>query len=110
MRRALIVSLFLVGCGHPPSSGHPPEALLRAPSYCDLGKPMTLDATGSSDPDGDIIGYRFVVADGSAARETVEPVVTVPCRIAGLIEVMVEVRDVQGNTGQARAVVSVRRR
>ena len=108
MRRALLLSLLLAGCGHPPS-GHPPEALLRAPAYCDLGKQMTLDATGSSDPDGDIVRYRFTVADGSAAHETVEPVVTLPCRVAGLIEVMVEVRDTEGNTAQARAVVSVRR-
>jgi hypothetical protein len=108
MRWALLLSLMLLGCSHSPP-GYPPEAMLRAPSTCDLGKLMTLDASASSDLDGDIILYRFVVADGTAGRETAEPVVTVPCRVAGLIEVMVEVEDAQGNTAQAGSVVSVRR-
>ena len=108
MRWLLIAPVLLLGCSHP-AQGHAPEALLLAPSYCDLGKLMTLDASASSDLDGDIILYRFVVADGSAAQETVDPVLTVPCRVAGLIEVMLEVEDAQGHAAQTRSVVSVRR-
>ena len=105
---SLVMSLVLAACDEPPP-GRPPEAKLRAPSSCDLGDSMVLDAGSSSDPDGDIVLYRFVIADGTAARQETQPRIEHVCRVAGLIETAVQVVDAEGNSSWARAVVSVRR-
>jgi hypothetical protein len=99
----------LAACGGKLPPANAPEAVLVAPSYCDLGTTMTLDGAGSSDLDGDIVLYRFVIADGSAVRESTEPSITAVCGVAGLIEVMLEVVDARGLADQVRSVVSVRR-
>ena len=105
----LALGCALFGCGSSPPVGNPPVAVLKAPIQCDLGIEMTLDARDSSDPDGDIVRYRFVVGDGTAALDGTEPRVTHVCRTAGLIEVAVQVVDADDNSSWARAVVSVRR-
>ncbi len=105
---ASLLVLALASCDSPPVE-HPPTATLEAPATCDLGGSMRLDATSSTDPGGDIVLYRFTVADGTASREETQPVIDQICRTAGLIEVAVEVVDSNGSRGRAAAVVSVRR-
>jgi hypothetical protein len=105
----LPVLAALAACGGKLPAAHAPEAVLVAPSYCDLGATMTLDGAGSSDLDGDIVLFRFVIADGSATHESTEPAISHVCSVAGLIEVMLEVVDSRGLSDQVRSVVSVRR-
>jgi hypothetical protein len=99
----------LAGCGSSPPVGNPPVAALKAPSVCDLGTEMSLDATASSDPDGDIVLFRFVVGDGTAAHDETQPTIKHVCRTAGLIEVAVQVIDAGDRSSWARSTVSVRR-
>lgn len=111
MRRlvwSMLSCSFLLGCDSGEGLGQPPVAVLKAPSFCDLGAVVTLDGTGSTDPEGEIVLYRFIISDGSAAREVVGPKVDHTCRIMGLIGVTLEVHDARGNTGQASATISVR--
>ena len=103
---ALLASLG--ACDGGGGLGQAPVALLQAPSYCDLGSAMTLDGSQSSDADGDIILYRFVIADGSESREVVGPRTSHVCRVEGLIGVALYVEDAKGNVGQTDATIAVR--
>jgi hypothetical protein len=99
---------LLAACGGP-APGHVPVAALDAPETCDLGTSIVLDAGRSSDADGDIVLYRFTVADGSPSAELTMPRLDHVCRTAGLIEAAVAVVDREGNVGWAASVISVRR-
>jgi hypothetical protein len=105
----LLVALACAsGCDSPPV-GHPPIALLVAPTSCDLGSTITLDGSGSTDPDRDIILYHFVIADGSPERLETVPTIEHTCRLAGLIEAALEVEDAEGHASWSTALISVRR-
>ena len=108
MLRLCILGLLLVGCDGGEDLGQPPVALLQVPTYCDLGAVVTLDGSQSTDPDGDIVLYRFIIADGVHAREVVAPVAEHVCRVEGLIGVTLEVHDARGNVGWAQATLAVR--
>jgi hypothetical protein len=115
MKRSWLSGLGFLGalcgfsCGGDGYGGNPPLAALRAPSFCDLGTVMVLDASGSSDPDGDIVRYRFTVSDGTQVQDGTDSRVEHICRTAGIIEAVVQVIDATGNTSRASAIVSVRR-
>lgn len=107
----VLATAGLAGCGDGASaSGAPPTALLevKPDEYCRPGQQITLDGSGSTDPDDDITGFRFTVSDGTAVRTIAERSVSHVCRVQGYIEVLLEVRDSAGNVGQDRVVVSVR--
>ncbi len=104
----LLLVLSGLGCDSLPP-GHPPSAQLTAPASCDLGGSITLDGSASSDPDGDIALYRFVVADGSPERLETVSSIQHTCRLAGLIEAALEVQDGAGHASWSRTVISVRR-
>jgi hypothetical protein len=104
----LIAILSASGCDSLPP-GRPPSAQLIAPASCDLGRAVTLDGSGSTDPDGDIILFRFVVADGSPERVETQPRIDHVCRLAGLIEAGLQVEDAAGNSSWSTTVISVRR-
>jgi len=106
--RLLAAILLLAGCDGGGSLGQPPVAVLKAPTFCNLGAVVTLDGTESFDPDGDIVLYRFIIADGTAARDVLSPTVDHACRVEGLIEATLEVHDARGNLAQARARIAVR--
>ena len=103
-----LLALLLLGCDDGQSLGQPPVARIQAPTHCDLGAVVTLDARGSADPDGDIILFRFIIADGSPAKEVVAPTVDHVCRVEGLIGVGLEVEDAKGNIGRAQTTIAVR--
>ncbi|MFZ5785130.1 MAG: PKD domain-containing protein [Acidobacteriota bacterium] len=109
MRRLLpLLAVCATGCDSP-LVGHPPTAALSAPSSCDLGASVTLDGSGSSDPDGDIVLYHFVVPDGSPERRETVPVIEHTCRLAGIFEARLRVVDVEGHESSATSLISVRR-
>jgi len=104
-----VVALSLAGCGDGSGAGSPPVAVLVGPEYVDLGQRAVLDASGSSDPDGDIARFRFVVGDGSAAVEQPDPLLEHLFQLSGLIGAQVEVEDAEGHRARASLVISVRR-
>jgi hypothetical protein len=104
----LLSFLLLIACDNGEDPGQPPVAVLKAPRHCDLGAVISLDGSESTDPDDDIVLYRFIITDGTAAREVTGPRVDHTCSVQGLIEVALEVHDAKGNVRQARVVVAVR--
>ncbi|MCA9672670.1 MAG: PKD domain-containing protein [Myxococcales bacterium] len=104
---AALLALGLFGCGD--GDGTAPEALLDAPQFVSLGQRAPLSAQRSTDAEDDIASYRFVIADGTNAHETPEPVIEHLFKLAGWIEVELEVIDAAGHVGRTGALVSVRR-
>lgn len=84
-----------------------PTAKLEArPSPAALGETVTLDASASSDPDGEITTYAWDLdGDGAADRETSAPTTTTSFKESGDRKVAVAVTDDDGGT--ASAMVSV---
>jgi len=78
-----------------------PEAVVHA--GCE-GLTCNLDATASTDADGDIIGYLWDFGDGSVANE---PVVTHEFGSPGDYQISLLVEDDVGATGVATTMVSV---
>ena len=86
-----------------------PIAMLEAtPKLVPLGTAVTLDASGSSDPDGDIIGYRWNFGDGQTAQ-SVESSVRYAYPRAGHFLAEVRVMDSRGEESQAVQQVAVLR-
>jgi hypothetical protein len=104
---ALTLLLLLSACGDDPGN-HAPTAVITAPTYCVLGGIIDLDGGASTDPDSDIISYRFVIADGTATRSYTSDKVSHTCKIEGLIGVTLFVHDAAGNQDSTSTVVSVR--
>lgn len=104
----LLLILPWVACGDAPMDS-PPLALINVPTFCELGTTVELDGSHSTDPDQDIVLYRFHCADGTSAVELSEPILLYSCRTPGLIEIMLEVVDSRGNSSTSRAHLSVRR-
>ena len=101
--------LCACACGTADDPDQPPTAALLVPDYVDLGQRASLDASGSRDPEGSIVGFRFTIADGSAAVTQPGPLFDHTFQLAGLIGVSVEVIDAGGNVARATASVAVRR-
>lgn len=110
-RLHLVVSLLVAlgggGCGGE-DLGAAPDAILSVETEVDLGGSLLLDGSQSSDDDGDITSFRFIVADGSAIPESAAARVRHTFALAGRIEVRLIVTDAKGNKGEDSAVVSVR--
>ncbi len=104
----LTFALATAACGDQDNLGSPPQAALEIPAQVNVGDTILLDGRASTDPDGDIAAYRFVVADGSGEVVTADPSVTHTFMIKGWIEVRLIVRDTQGNRGEASGRISVR--
>lgn len=111
----LALGLLLPACGGSEDLGSPPIAELRIlvagveRDAVDLGTAARLDATRSSDPDEDIAQFRFTVADGSGEIVTTQRQLDHLFKLAGQIEISLEVTDRKGNRDSVRKQVAVRR-
>lgn len=96
------------GLASTPATGHAPLAVFEAPEAVSYGDVVTLDATGSADPDGEILDYRwdFDRSNGMGVDlrgRRVTWVYSTP----GVYEVTLRVVDDQGKVGVAVRAVAV---
>jgi len=108
--RASDGSTDTTGCGTVTvSSNDPPEAALTAnPDRAEPGQSVTLDASGSSDPDGSLVEYRWDLdGDGTVDTTTGSPTTSTSFTQAGDHNVGVTVLDGDGATDTATTTVAV---
>ncbi len=83
----------------------PPTADPNGPYSAIVGVPITLDGTGSFDPDGDIIEYLWQIASLGAPVFGPTPTVTFP--LAGTFDINLVVTDSTGLQDQASTFATV---
>jgi PKD repeat protein len=91
------------------TTDQPPVASLAVPSFAVVGQPVTLDASGSSDPDGTVTGYEWDfngdgVYDQSTSQPTVSHTFAGP---AGQPTVGLRVTDNGGSTDTTTAKIDL---
>src|SRR5205823_10774164 len=86
----------------------PVAALVISPSAPDVGALVTLDASGSSDPDGAVMRYRWDL-DGNGDYETpgTEPTISRAYATAGTLTLGVRAFDNDGDFGELRKSVTI---
>lgn len=89
-----------------PPLNQPPNAVLTAPAKAAAPQMAIFDASGSNDPDGTIVNYRWDLDNdgvfnepGSEANEEGNAQVTVPAANPGTYTISVEVTDNTGGLG-----------
>jgi hypothetical protein len=110
---ALVMALTAaVGCGdverQPRQPNEPPTATLRVPERAIAGRFTLLDGSGSSDPDGVLVEYRFAPGDTDELLITGEPTLAYVYGEAGDYVVTLTVVDDLGGTAFAEAPITVR--
>lgn len=86
----------------------PTAALTAAPADASVGETIELDATGSSDPDGTVVAYRWDLdGDGTVDRTTDSARTTVTAEGAGQLAVLVTVVDDLNATDTVTAEVTI---
>lgn len=122
MKRAVPVALswvalaLLAGClsgidrpaGVDETNAAPSAALTHSPSSPSVGETVTFDASGSSDPDGVLVEYRWdFEGSGQVVRTTTGPTADHSYPEAGTFEATVTVVDDDGLTDRATTSVDV---
>ncbi|GMV40888.1 MAG: hypothetical protein AMXMBFR64_26040 [Myxococcales bacterium] len=93
--------------GAPNGAGNqPPAATLVCPPGGKTGASLSFDASGSSDPDGTIVGFQFTWGDGFQSAGPGGKVTHAFSQV-GSFEVTVVVTDNQGATGVAACTVEI---
>ena len=83
----------------------PPVAAFTAPASATAGRPVSFDASGSSDPDGTVVSYHWDFGDGQT-QNTTTPTISHTYSTPGARTVLLTVTDNSGSTGQAtRAII-----
>lgn len=95
------------GCDGAGPNEPPIAALTADPQVAAPGAPVALDASGSRDPDGFLIAYRWDFGDGSPVIATAAAATTHAFAAAGTREVAVTAIDDRGAESTARATVQV---
>ncbi len=93
------------GIADPPENPDP-TAAFTLPAEAEEGKAVTLDATGSSDPDGEELAYVWDFGDGSGDY-TSGPTVEHAFRRGGELTVTLTVVDEQGGSASLSQAISV---
>ena len=89
---------------------HPPvnfPQLFFAINVFGIFRPVTFSGSGSSDPDGDTLSYRWDFGDGSAPDPSADPVHTYDT--AGSYVAVLTVTDPAGQSASAQVDIRVRR-
>ena len=107
--------LLLTACGGASSDtdddnidNNPPVARVRAPSVAEVGRPILIDASHSSDEDGFIAEYWFEPGDETPTLQSASPEIFHTYLEAGSHTVTVHVIDNLGAKDTERAEVRVR--
>jgi hypothetical protein len=85
-------------------TNRPPVANAGPDQTVELGRSVTLDGHGSSDPDGDVLGYEWRDASGGLVGTTPTVTLTLP---RGTYTFVLSVRDPSGATSSASTSVQV---
>jgi len=85
----------------------PTAALKATPNKAYVPQQVTLDASGSTDPDGNIASYTFDCGNGQKTGAQPDPTTTCSYTIAGSFTASVTVRDSGGLSGRATTRVTI---
>jgi outer membrane protein OmpA-like peptidoglycan-associated protein len=91
----------------PAPGNRPPVARLSVPPQAQVGEAVPIDASASTDPDGDPLTYTFDFGDGSAPAKFTFPRTSHSYARAGNYTVKVTVDDGRGGTSSATAPTTV---
>ena len=108
LAQALAADANALGCPQPPPPpNRPPVCRLTAPAQAQVGEAVTLDASGSSDPDGDPLSYTWDFGDGTPPAKTTFARTTHSYAKIGGYAVKVTVDDGKGGSCTATAQLPV---
>ena len=93
----------------PPPANRPPRAAARCPAEAEVNTLVTFDASGSSDPDGNPLTYKWDFGDGTTASFTF-PNATHRYARAGNNTVRLTVDDGRGGSDASTCTVAVVRK
>ena len=108
--QALAADAKALGCPQPlapPVANRPPVCRLTAPAQGQVGEAVPLDASASSDPDGDQLSYTWDFGDGTPPAKTTFARTTHSYARIGGYAVKVTVDDGRGGVCTATAQVPV---
>ena len=107
--QALAADAKALGCPQPlaPVANRPPVCRLTAPTQAQVGEAVPLDASASSDPDGDQLSYTWDFGDGTQPARTTFARATHSYARVGNYTARVTVDDGRGASCSASAPVTV---
>jgi outer membrane protein OmpA-like peptidoglycan-associated protein len=108
--QALAADAKALGCPQPlapPVANRPPVCRLTAPTQAQVGEAVPLDASASSDPDGDQLSYTWDFGDGTQPARTAVSRATHSYARVGNYMARVSVDDGRGASCSATAPITV---
>jgi outer membrane protein OmpA-like peptidoglycan-associated protein len=112
LAQALAADANALGCPQvaPPVTNRQPVCRLTAPAQAQVGEAVALDASGSSDPDGDALSYTWDFGDGTPPSKTTLARITHNYARVGNYTARVTVDDGKGGSCSTTAPVAVSQR
>jgi outer membrane protein OmpA-like peptidoglycan-associated protein len=110
LAQSIVADLAMKPAPAPAPENQAPVARLSVPASARVGEAVPMDASASSDPDGDPLSYTFDFGDGSAPAKFTFPRTTHSYAKAGNYTVEVTVDDGRGHrdSATARTKISLR--
>jgi outer membrane protein OmpA-like peptidoglycan-associated protein len=108
--QALAADAKALGCPQPlapPVANRPPVCRLTAPTQAQVGEAVPLDASASSDPDGDQLSYTWDFGDGTQPARTTFARATHSYARVGNYTARITVDDGRGASCSATAPITV---
>jgi outer membrane protein OmpA-like peptidoglycan-associated protein len=108
LAQALAADANALGCPQvaQPVTNRQPVCRLTAPAQAQVGEAVALDASGSSDPDGDPLSYTWDFGDGTPPSKTTLARITHSYARVGNYTVRVTVDDGKGGSCSATATIA----